>query len=86
MVIASTVVAREAVLMSGSSHPDIHNERTRLTASWTGNFGVGLVVVGAVTPLIRGEFSTATVFGAIVATGFGLAAHLVARNYLRRLQ
>jgi hypothetical protein len=72
--------------MSGSSPPDIRNERIRLSAGWFSNIGVGLIVVGVVTPAVHQEASPAIVISGILATLVGSGLHWLARRLLGRLR
>ena len=64
----------------------VPNERIKLTATWVSNIGVGLVVVGAVTPLVHGELSLRAAVWALIYTGMGWAVHRHARDRLGELQ
>jgi hypothetical protein len=72
--------------VSGTSPPDIRNERIRLTAGWLSNIGVGLIVVGVITPAVHQEASTTVVVSGIVATLVGSGLHWLARRLLGRLR
>jgi hypothetical protein len=72
--------------VSGASPPDIRNERIRLTASWLSNIGVGLIVVGVVTPAVHQEASAAIAISGILATLAGSGLHWLARRLLGRLR
>jgi hypothetical protein len=62
------------------------DECTSLTAGWLSNIGVGLIVVGVVTPAVHQEVSTTVVISGIVATLFGSGMHWLARRLLGRLR
>jgi hypothetical protein len=64
----------------------VREERIKLTASWISNIGVGLVVVGAVTPLVRGELSLRSAIWALIYAGLGWLVHRHARDRLGELQ
>jgi hypothetical protein len=72
--------------VSGSIPPDIRNERIKLTATWISNIGVGLVVVGAVAPLVRGELSLRGAVWALIYVALGWIVHRHARDRLGGLQ
>jgi hypothetical protein len=72
--------------MSGSVPPDIRNERIKLTATAISNVGVGLFVVGAITPLVQGRISWAGAVYAIIYAGLGWLVHRYARDLLGGLQ
>lgn len=73
----------------------IHNEQTKLTATWANTIASGLVITGAVAPVVAAIYGIAgpaqagavTVglgSGAFLAAGFAL--HGLARLFLRRLR
>lgn len=72
--------------MSGTQPPDIRNERIRLTATWISNIGVGLIVVGVITPAVHQEASTVAAISSIVAALVGSVLHWFARRLLGRLR
>ncbi|MGD0109226.1 MAG: hypothetical protein ABSC06_35090 [Rhodopila sp.] len=48
--------------MSGSQATQIHNERTKLLATALNNIGVGAILAGIVTPMIRGDINAVASF------------------------
>jgi hypothetical protein len=72
--------------MSGGGLTDIRNERIKLAATWVSNVGVGLFVVGAVTPLVNGNFSLPTLARGIIFGSVGYYLNRVARDRLGALR
>jgi hypothetical protein len=73
----------------------VHNEQTKLTATWLNSLASGLIVTGCIAPvvaLLYGVAGPAQVGAGLVALGsltfFGVGAwlHIVARGLLRRLR
>jgi hypothetical protein len=57
-----------------------------VTAQWISNVGVGLFVVGAVTPMVAGRISLAGIVFAAIYGGLGWTIHRYARDLLGDLQ
>ena len=72
----------------------VHNEQTKLTAAWLNTLGAALVAAGTFAPIaaLFYGFSNSTTnhleltLGAGVCFAIGVALHLAARIFLRRLQ
>lgn len=72
----------------------VHNERTKLTAAWLSTLATAVVTAGALAPLIAAIYGLSTpgigsVYLVILAATcfvIGIALHLYARIFLRRLQ
>ena len=72
----------------------IHNERTKLTATWLSALATAIMTAGTLAPLVAVIYGLSTpVIGSaylvmLAAACFmiGVALHLCARMFLRRLQ
>ena len=65
----------------------IHNERTKLTATFLNNVAVALFAVGALAPLVAGVRPLAGIaVQAVVCLLAAAALHWIARSILRRLR
>ena len=72
----------------------IHNERTKLTATWLNTLATALVAAGVFAPAVAllyglSQVSVSTVFMVALAMsclGFGIGLHVVGRRLLGRLQ
>jgi Na+/melibiose symporter-like transporter len=73
----------------------LHNERTKLTATWLNTLAAATVVTGVIAPMVAVVFGlptsgtvspTAFMFAIAVWLLLGVALHIVARRVLRRLQ
>jgi hypothetical protein len=71
--------------MSGTGGTSVHNERVKLFATALNNLGVGAIIAGIVTPMVRGEINglaSLLIWG--VAIGLNLIAQ--AQFWLGRLR
>ena len=72
----------------------VHNERTKLTATWLNALATAIVTAGALAPLVAviyglstpGVSSAYLVVLAVPCFMIGIALHLYARMFLGRLQ
>ena len=72
----------------------VHNEQTKLSATWLNTLATALVAAGTFAPiaaLFYGFANSATdraalTVGAGVCFAMGIALHFIARAFLRRLQ
>lgn len=69
----------------------IHNERTKLTATWMNNVGVGCVIAGFLAPSLQAVISDRP-HGPLLVIGFaiwfliGVALHFMGRAILKGLK
>lgn len=67
----------------------VHNEQTKLTATWLNGIAIAAVAVGGIAPFVAALTGTASipaaVVGALAWLFFGLILHWSARRVLRRL-
>ena len=67
----------------------VHNEQTKLTATWLNGIAIAAVAVGGIAPFVAALTGTASipaaVVGALAWLVFGLLLHWSARRVLRRL-
>lgn len=69
------------------SDDPIHNERTKLTATWVNNLGAAFVVAGFIAPAVSGQLDGAGRFVvALVWIGIGYGLHSLARAILGGLE
>lgn len=61
----------------------IHNERTKLTATFLNGLAVAIIAIGGFAPFVNGAWGW-TKGGICLAAGYGL--HLLARAVLKGLQ
>lgn len=66
--------------------PDIRAERVRLTATWINTIAAGLVVVGAVAPIVAKGITWTGAIYALIFVGLGWFVHRLARDSLGGLQ
>jgi hypothetical protein len=69
----------------------VHNERTKLTATWLNNLGVGALVAGFIAPSITlltldGTRLIISITMAVTWILIGLGLHLLGRWFMRSLR
>ena len=73
----------------------IHNESTKLTATWLNTLAAATVATGVIAPMVALVFGVPTsaaisaaafVIATVIWLGLGMSLHLLARAVLRRLQ
>lgn len=69
----------------------VHNERTKLTATWLNNLGVGAIVAGVIAPSISAIGNGDEAVIPLVSTGLawilvGIALHMLGRKILGRMR
>ncbi|MGD0110056.1 MAG: hypothetical protein ABSC06_39485 [Rhodopila sp.] len=79
--------------MSGSQATQIHNERTKLTATWLNGLATAATAAGAIAPaaaasfgISGGQFGWRFIVGTVTWLSVGLGLHYVARRVLGRLR
>ncbi len=65
----------------------IHNEQTKLTATWLNNLAAAFAVAGFVAPAVSGQLDGAGRFVlALIWIGIGAGLHALARKVLKGLR
>jgi hypothetical protein len=73
----------------------VHNERLKITANWLNTLAAGIIVTGAVAPVVAGLYgfqgssrigSASLVLLSVAWFGIGTGLHLTARWLLTRLR
>jgi hypothetical protein len=79
--------------MSAAQGTVIHNERTKITATWLNGLATAATAAGAIAPaaaasygISGGQFGWRFVVGTVTWLSVGLALHLLARRVLGRLR
>ena len=68
----------------------VHNERTKLSATWVNNLAAGAVVAGVISPMVsiaaRGSPSWLPIVVSVIWLFAGVVLHLMARGILGGLR